>query len=143
MSVYADTSFLVSLYVRDRNSARASARLRQTSLPICLTPLVETEIANAFYLRIFRKEARQEQIRNSLELFRKDMHDGVFESRTLSDEIFQQARQIATRSTPSLGTRTLDLLHVASAIVFRAEGFLTFDKRQARLARSEGLVVRE
>jgi predicted nucleic acid-binding protein len=141
--VYADTSFLVSLYVLDRNSVRASARLRQTSLPISLTPLVETEITNAFYLRIFRKEARQEQIRNSLELFRKDMHDGVFESRALRDEIFQQARQIAARSTPSVGTRTLDLLHVASAIVFRAEGFLTFDKRQARLARSEGLVVRE
>jgi predicted nucleic acid-binding protein len=143
LSTYADTSFLVSLYVFDRNSARASAYLRKVSRPILLTPLLETEIANAFFLRLFRKESTEEQIRISSELFRKDMRDGTFEMRPLSSEVFQHARQIAERSTPGLGTRTLDLIHVASAIVFRAEAFLTFDKRQARLARAEGLAVRE
>jgi predicted nucleic acid-binding protein len=137
-----DTSFLVSLYVFDRNSPRASARLREVSLPILLTPLLETEISNAFFLRMFRKESIEEQIKISSELFRKDVHEGIFESRALNGEVFQHAREIAERSTPKLGTRTLDLLHVASAVVLRADGFFTFDKRQARLAKAEGLVVR-
>jgi predicted nucleic acid-binding protein len=143
LSAYADTSFLVSLYVFDRNSNRASTYLREVSLPILLTPLLETEIANAFFLRMFRKESIEEQIRISSELFRKDVHEGIFELRALGGEVFQHASQIAGRSTPRLGTRTLDLLHVASAVVLRADGFFTFDKRQAQLARTEGLIVRE
>jgi hypothetical protein len=50
--------------------------------------------------------------------------------------------QISGRSTPTFGTRTLDLLHVASAVFLQSEKFYTFDKKQAELARSEGLVVR-
>jgi predicted nucleic acid-binding protein len=35
--------------------------------------------------------------------------------------------------------RTLDSLHVASAIEFGAKSFWTFDERQAKLAVAEGL----
>jgi len=32
-------------------------------------------------------------------------------------------------------------LHVASALVLQSEAFLTFDQRQAELARAEGLKI--
>jgi predicted nucleic acid-binding protein len=51
--------------------------------------------------------------------------------------------QISARRTVKLGTRTLDLLHIASAVFLQSEKFYTFDKKQAELARSEGLVVRD
>jgi len=35
--------------------------------------------------------------------------------------------------------RTLDSLHVACALELKAERFWTFDERQAKLARVEGL----
>jgi predicted nucleic acid-binding protein len=35
--------------------------------------------------------------------------------------------------------RTLDSLHVASALLLKAERFWTFDERQAKLAKAEGL----
>jgi predicted nucleic acid-binding protein len=38
-----------------------------------------------------------------------------------------------------LGNRTLDTLHVASALELKAERFWTFDDRQAKLARAAGL----
>jgi predicted nucleic acid-binding protein len=41
--------------------------------------------------------------------------------------------------TPSLGCRTLDVLHVASALELAKTGFLTFDTRQRKLARAAGL----
>jgi predicted nucleic acid-binding protein len=128
--------------VFDDNSARATALLQQASIPLFLTPLLETEISNAFYLRIFRKESTENLMRSSSELFRKDVRAGVFEPKPLSAEVFQQAREIAMRSTAKLGVRTLDLLHVASAIVLEAETFYTFDQNQAKLAKSEGLVVK-
>lgn len=40
------------------------------------------------------------------------------------------------------GQRTLDLLHVASAVTLKAEVFLSFDGRQAALAKTAGLRVK-
>lgn len=142
MSSYADTSFVVSLYVFDDNSPRASTIFAEPFFPFVLTPLLEAEIVNAFNLRIFRKESREKQIQTSLELFGKDVRSGVFELKSFSNEIFRQASQISSRRTAKFGTRTLDLLHVASATFLQTERFCTFDKKQAELARAEGLVVK-
>jgi hypothetical protein len=49
--------------------------------------------------------------------------------------------QMARRRTPQLGTRTLDVLHVASAVKLQAEMFYTFNRNQEKLARAEGLLV--
>jgi predicted nucleic acid-binding protein len=132
---------LVSLYVFDGNSLRAAADFRGAPFPFVLTPLLETEMVNAFYLRVFRKESTEKQIRDSLDLFAKDVRARVFEARSLSSEVFRQAAEISARRTARFGTRTLDLLHVASAVVLRAEEFYTFDQRQAQLAKAEGFKV--
>ena len=126
----------------DNNSPRASESFERIALPLVLTPLLETEIANAFHLRIFRKESDENQIKTSLDLFTKDLRAGVFDPKSLTNEIFRLALQISSRTTPKFGTRTLDLLHVASAVFLQSENFYTFDRKQAELARSEGLVVR-
>lgn len=141
MSTYADTSFLVSLYVFDGNSVRASASFSRLGLPVLLTPLVETEIANAFQLRIFRKDSSKDNINISADLFSRDIRAGMFELRSLGAQVYREATEIAARRTATLGTRTLDLLHVASALVLKADVFCTFDRNQAKLAAAEGLKV--
>ena len=40
-----------------------------------------------------------------------------------------------------LGTRSLDVLHVACALVLGGNDFLTFDHRQGALAKAAGLKV--
>jgi predicted nucleic acid-binding protein len=40
-----------------------------------------------------------------------------------------------------MGTRAIDLLHVACALTLESELFLTTDARQARLAKAEKLKV--
>jgi predicted nucleic acid-binding protein len=41
--------------------------------------------------------------------------------------------------SPTLGTRTLDVLHVACALELRMRHFLTFDHKQKQLAEAVGL----
>jgi predicted nucleic acid-binding protein len=53
--------------------------------------------------------------------------------------MFERAQALAGKHTGRLGVRSLDILHVAVALELQAEAFLTFDRRQARLARAEGL----
>jgi predicted nucleic acid-binding protein len=49
------------------------------------------------------------------------------------------ADEISRQRTPTLACRTLDILHVASAIVLKRQYFLTFDHRQRKLAQTVGL----
>lgn len=141
MSAYADTSFLASLYVLDANSPLAAARMKRAKLPLLMTPFGELELTNAVALRLFRKELSASQAKAAHALIRKDLEDGVLLVNALPVSAFERAKRIARRQTPRLDTRTLDVLHVASALVLWADAFYTFDTRQAKLAAAEGLHV--
>jgi predicted nucleic acid-binding protein len=139
--VYADTRFLVSLYVLDANSALAATRMEGAKLPILLTPFGELELTNAISLRLFRQELPASKVKAAHSLFRKDLAQGVLSLKSLPDGVFDRAMQMVRRRTAQLGTRTLDVLHVTSALKLEVDTFFTFDLRQARLARAEGLRV--
>jgi predicted nucleic acid-binding protein len=141
LSSYADTSFLVSLYVLDANSNLVAERMKLAKLPVLLTPLGEIELANALYLRLFRKELVPSRAKAAHALFRKDIEDGVYQVKPFSPAMFERAKRIAQSQTPRLGTRTLDVLHVASALTLQANTFYTFDRSQRKLAEAEGLTV--
>ena len=50
-----------------------------------------------------------------------------------------RAAELSQSQTPELGTRALDVLHVACAIELKSRYFLTFDQRQQKLAAAAGL----
>ena len=141
MSTYADTSFLVSLYAPDANSDVAIARMREAELPILLTPLTELELVNAMSLRLFRQDLRSSEVKAAQSLIRRDLTEGVLQLKPLPLGVFDRAKRLSLHRTPQLGTRTLDILHVASALELRADTFYTFDHSQEALARAEGLIV--
>jgi len=141
LSSYADTSFLVSLYVLDAHSALVAEQMKRAELPILLTHLGEVELANALYLRLFRKELLPSKVKAAHALFTRDIADGIYQLKPLSPAIFERAKLIAHRQTPRLGTRTLDVLHVASALILQADTFYTCDRNQGKLAEAERLAV--
>lgn len=141
MRVYADTSFLVSLYSPDIHSASAAAIVARSAASVLLTPLGELELLNALELRIFRKEASAGEVRQARACLQQHIADGFFSLEAMPDTVYERARQISRRRSATLGLRTLDILHVASAILLDGARFLTFDQRQERLARAEGLRV--
>ena len=106
MSAYADTSFLVSLYVLDANSPAAAAKMKHAQLPVLLTAFGEVELANALYLWLFRKELVPSKVKAARALFAKDTENGIFQLRPLSPVVFERAKLISPKQTPHLGTRT-------------------------------------
>lgn len=134
MSAYADTSFLVSLYTPDANSPEAAARMRRLGLPVILSEFGELELINALQLRLFRNELPPAKVRAAAAAFRDDVTGGILAILPTTDALFAEARRISRRWSKTLGTRTLDVIHVASALVLGADTFHTFDQRQRRLA---------
>ncbi len=142
MNAYADTSFLISLYSLDSNSPEAASEVDRLNPTVLLTPFGELELANALELKIFRKEVGVSEVRAAQARMREHTETGFFSLQPMPTTVYDRARQIARRRTAHLGLRTLDILHVASALLLRAEAFLTFDQRQLQLARAEGLRTR-
>lgn len=141
MTLYADTSFLVSLYSPDVHSAAAAAIVARLRPTVFLTPLGELELLNALELRVFRKEASASEVQLARTRLQEHIASGFFSEQAMPATVYERARQIVRRRSAALGLRTLDILHVASAVLLRAERFLTFDQRQERLAKAEGLRV--
>ncbi len=52
---------------------------------------------------------------------------------------FRFATQLAMVHSPTIGCRSLDILHCASAVDLQTVEFVTTDERQSRLARAMGL----
>jgi predicted nucleic acid-binding protein len=136
LSAYADTSFLVSLYILDTNSVEAALRMQRMPLPLIVTPFGELELATALQLRLFRRELPAAKTRAAFAAFRDDIAAGILAMTPMPDEVYAEARRLAQKWTRKFGTRTLDIIHVASALALGAENFHTFDERQLRLAKA-------
>lgn len=138
MTVYADTSFLVSSYVKDAHSAHVDELLKSHPR-FWFTPLHEAEWAHAIAQHLFRRvmnDAEAAEIDRQLEA---DKDGGVWIETAIPDQAFELCATLARRHGAKLGVRTLDSLHVACALELKADRFWTFDERQAKLARAEGL----
>jgi len=138
LTVYADTSFLVSTYVKDAHFARVEALLK-SGFPIWFTSLHNAEWAHAIAQHVFRgflAAAEADEIYRHLQ---RDRNAGLWVEAAIPEHAFQLCAELARRHGPKLGMRTLDSLHVACALELKAERFWTFDDRQAKLARAEGL----
>lgn len=140
MIAYADTGFLISVYGHDANSSVARSLLASKPV-LLLTPFGEGEFTNAIELLVFRKQWTRPEGRVIQEAFLQHQASGVFRSESFGPEVWRRALSLSRRHTATIGTRMLDILHVASALVAKADVFYTFDKRQAKLSRAEGLEV--
>jgi predicted nucleic acid-binding protein len=138
LSVYADTSFFVSLYLPDRHSAEARKRVAQLSL-LWLTPLHRAEWAHAVAQHVFHRKISAREAKLVYASFERDRANGVWAEIALPENAFDACVELARKHVARIGARTLDSLHVASALELHAQHFWTFDERQAKLAAAEGL----
>ena len=140
MTAYADTGLLCSLYAPDAHSRRAVARMARQALPLPMTWLHQLEFRNALRLRVFRGEITPAQRDASLNAMLADLAAGVLVTTAPPlAEVMTEAERLSALHSETLGTRSLDILHVSSAIVLGVAEFLTFDQRQTALAKAAGL----
>jgi predicted nucleic acid-binding protein len=140
LSIYPDTSFLMSVYIVDRHSAIAHPRMAMRP-SVFVTPFHRAELANAMYQQVFRGQILLIQANLAHANFERHCRSGSWAVTDWPDSVFATAVRLARRHGPTLGVRTLDTLHVAAALELKASRFWTFDDRQATLAEAEGLTT--
>ena len=138
MNVYADSSFFVSLYLRDAHFSEARRRIGQQHR-VWLTPLHRVEWSHAVAQHVFRRVISEQEAAKAYSEFDADRVKGLWVEVEMPVRVFDIAIWIARKHVEQMGGRTLDSLHVASALELAADEFWTFDDRQAKLARAVGL----
>ncbi len=142
MTAYPDTSFLFNLYAPQAHSARAAAHFAAMAEPLHLTSLNQFELVNAIQLSCFRKTMPRATGLLALEKLTANIAIGALVVVPCDwAAMHGRALQLATQHTAGVGYRGLDILHVATALELGAKEFLTFDARQATLAKAAGLTL--
>ena len=143
MSGYFDSAVIAKLYVQEATSPEAINLVQADDAPYILTHWQELEVRNALRLKVYRGEITIEELRESLGAFAEDIAAGRWQRPDYElANVHDLAEQLSAVHAADLGCRTLDILHVAAAVVVGAKEFVTFDSRQRALAKKAGLKAR-
>ena len=140
--VYVDTSVIVKLYIREKYSRAASVWLKKNNEAVPLTSIHELELINAIHLKQFRAEITPDETHLIMSRFEAHETSGIYYRPQLDwSAIFSHAIDLSKMHSADNGSRSLDILHVASALSMNADRFLTLDDRQTRMAVLAGLKI--
>lgn len=139
--IYLDTSAFLKLYLREDGSEYVQACLESQDEPVPMVDVLQWEFANAVRLKVFWKDIGTQTADHLLALFEDRLFRGQYA--VMEIDAGRRTRDVQTlvRHTEKLGCRTLDVLHVATALQLSPERFVSFDERQRSLARAFGMRV--
>jgi predicted nucleic acid-binding protein len=139
---YVDPSALLKLYIHELESVEMNAWRARTEGALPISEHGRLEITNGICLAAFRKAIGAEALRDALASFDEDLADGRYvNADVLWRATLRRAGDISRSHTTMLGCRSLDVLHVATALELGLRDFVTFDRRQRQLAEAVGLKV--
>ena len=135
---YFDTSVIVKRYVKEDESPWAAALLRRHR--ILSSTLAPLEAASALYRRQGMGDLTRRDLAAACARMRRDR--AYWTLVEASSEVLERAEALIGRG----GVRTLDAIHLASALWFKEEtkiqlAFVTADVRQGEAAKLAGLRV--
>jgi predicted nucleic acid-binding protein len=138
--VYVDPSALTLLYVHQPGSREMFAWRSKIEGPLVLTHHGRVEIVNAICRLAFSELLTVDAMRKALANLTADFATGNFQqAEILWRAALNRAAELSQTYTAKLGTRSLDVLHVACALELKSRFFLTFDERQQKLCSAVGL----
>jgi predicted nucleic acid-binding protein len=136
--IFADSSFLVSLYLpNDRFSAAARTIAISFRDAVAYPLLVELEFTNTIWRAVGEKRIPARLATSLFGAVDRDLDKGFLVRHGLDAVAhYRNAMKLSTEYAARYLTRTLDVLHVAAALLLEAKTLASFDDRQRRLAAS-------
>lgn len=142
MLTYFDTSVLIKSYVMEPRSEEAIEIINQAGNGFPISHVTALEMSNALQLKVFRNEISDKSASRYQKAFESDIESGyMYYPPHAIESIFQRAQKLSANFTKSTGSRCLDIVHVAAALEFGCDTFITFDQKQKKLAAMAGLQI--
>jgi hypothetical protein len=139
LKTYLDTSALIKLYIIEPGSIFINNIISEDASPLPIWDLHLIEFHNALKLKVFRKELNNSEALHLGVLFGERKKAGLYYSPELDRKAHTELCLRLTDISSKTGCRSLDIMHVAAASLFRVDQFITFDVKQAELAEKAGV----
>jgi predicted nucleic acid-binding protein len=139
-TTYADPSALLKLYLHEPESRAVAAWRGRVRGPLTITHHGRVEMVNGIALAAHRKLIDERGCDCAMAALDDDIEQGRYvQADLLWRAALNRAAELSRQYSRMLGTRSLDVLHVASALELGFKTFISFDSRQQSLVRAVGL----
>jgi predicted nucleic acid-binding protein len=132
MRLAADTSSFAKRYIQESGSDRLDALLQNAS-ELALSVILVPELISGLHRRLREDALSAKEYREAKMLMLEDVRDAT---------ILQLTPAVISSSVKLLennALRAMDALHIACALEWKADLFVTSDRRQLEAARKSGL----
>jgi predicted nucleic acid-binding protein len=137
---YVDPSALLKLYLNEPESRAMTAWRARVRGSLSVTHHGRVELVNGIALAAHRRWIDENAFKAALAALDDDFEQGRYtQADLLWRAALQRAADLSRNFSRTLGTRALDVLHVASALELGFRSFVSFDLRQQKLVRAVGL----
>jgi predicted nucleic acid-binding protein len=137
---YVDPSALLKLYLNEPESRAMTAWRARTRGPLSVTHHGRVELVNGIALAAHRRLIDERAFKAALAALDDDFEQGRYtQADLLWRAALQRAADLSRNFSRTLGTRSLDVLHVASALELGFRCFISFDLKQQKLVKAVGL----
>jgi predicted nucleic acid-binding protein len=139
-----DTSALVKLYVRERDSDYFRELMRASANTAIISQISLAEMHRALWAKQIARAIPEHRAETTYQRFRSNVEGANLEvvpfGRDVQHEV-DRIIQICYRAKPVVAVRTLDCLLLASALVARTPELVSTDSRMRNAASLLGLAV--
>lgn len=143
MKTYADSSFIVALYLPQQSSPQAIVLMERYRRALPFTPWHRLEVRNAIRLAVCKKVIGPLQAKTQLKQIDTDLKEETLLVHQSIDwtDVLRRAEKLGATHNETIGCRSADLFHVAAALELGCDQLLSFDDRQTAMAKAAGLTV--
>ena len=120
MNIYLDTGALIKLYIIENGSASVDTIISENAAPLPMWDLHIIEFHNALKLKVFREELKEEEATHLSLLFNEQKKAGIYYTPELDRLDHTELCLNYTKFSAEIGCRSLDIMHVAAATLFKA-----------------------
>ena len=138
-SCYLDTSFLIKLYVFEDQSTEAAELLRLGGFLAITNSLSAVEVVSTLRRKVQDKVLTAAEAAKGIAAFRADQVTKLYERKVVDEATFVLAERLVDQHGDFIRLRSLDLIHVATALQYGIDGFATYDKDLKVLVQRVGL----
>jgi predicted nucleic acid-binding protein len=127
---YLDTSFLLKFYLIEPESGEAVAWLERNRGDALISSLSNIEVVT-----VLLRESSIMGLR-AAENYREDCAHGIYRQLPIDGLAFDGAEELAETHSREYKLRSLDMLHLATALRHGVDSFGTYDKRLGTAAQA-------
>lgn len=141
---YWDTSCVLPLYVQEPATPEVVKRAGSEQGALMSSVVLEFEFLFALRAKVARGELPDAHAENVLQRFLSDLESDRYMLAPLGRDIARRSLELSevlAKNQPGLVVRTLDGIHLATALHLGCATFVTADEKLARLAVAAGFVT--